>query len=79
MDAERQYVRRRLQGFSYYPGGRKKAAKFSGEDGVSPMDITGKPMKGWLKVAADGYEDDAALKLFTKAAIDFVKTLPDKD
>jgi hypothetical protein len=43
------------------------------------MDITGKPMKGWLKVAADGYEDDAALKLFTKAAIDFVKTLPDKD
>jgi len=59
--------------------GDKKAASLSGGDGVSPMDITGKPMKGWLKVAPDGYDSDAALKLYTKAAIDFVKTLPAKD
>ena len=59
--------------------GEKKAIALSEEDGVSPMDITGRPMKGWLKVAPDGYEDDAPLKLYTKAAIDFVKTLPAKE
>lgn len=58
--------------------GEEKANALSAEDGVSPMDITGKPMKGWLKVVPDGYEDDATLKLYTKAAIDFVKTLPAK-
>ena len=59
--------------------GEQRAAEFSGEAGISPMDITGKPMKGWLKVAPNGYEDDLALKRYTKAAIDFVKTLPTKD
>ena len=59
--------------------GEKQAAALSGENGISPMDITGKPMKGWLKVAPDGYEDDFALARYTKAAIDFVKTLPSKD
>ena len=58
--------------------GENKAGALSGKGGVRPMDITGKPMKGWLMVAPDGYEDDAALKLYTKAAIDFVQTLPQK-
>ena len=59
--------------------GEERAALLSGETGISPMDITGKPMKGWLKVAPNGYEDDNALKRYAKAAIDFVKTLPTKE
>jgi len=59
--------------------GEEQAAAFAGEVGISPMDIIGKPMKGWLKVAPDGYEDDVALKRYSKAAIDFVKTLPAKE
>lgn len=58
--------------------GEEQAAAFSGATGISPMDITGKPMRGWLKVAPDGYEEDIALKRYTKAAIDFVKNLPPK-
>jgi hypothetical protein len=58
--------------------GPEKAETLSGEAGICPMDITGKPMKGWLMVAPEGYEEDAALKRYTKAAIDFVKTLPEK-
>nr|TFG53129.1 MAG: RNA methyltransferase [Hyphomicrobiales bacterium] len=59
--------------------GEKKSASLSDEDGVRPMDITGKPMKGWLMVSPDGYEEDKALKNFGKAAVDFVKTLPEKE
>ena len=59
--------------------GEEKAAALLSEPGVCPMDITGKPMKGWLMVAPDGYEEDAALKRYTGAAVDFVKTLPEKD
>ena len=59
--------------------GEHRAKEFSGETGISAMDITGKPMKGWLKVAPDGYEGDAPLRRYTKAAIDFVKTLPPKE
>ena len=59
--------------------GAEQAAAFVGKTGISPMDITGKPMKGWLKVAPEGYEGDAALRRYAKAAIDFVKTLPPKE
>jgi len=59
--------------------GAERAAALINEPGAGPMDITGKPMKGWLMIAPEGYEDDAALRRFTEAAIDFVKTLPEKD
>jgi hypothetical protein len=45
---------------------------------VKPMDITGKPMKGWLMVSPEGYEEDADLKRYASAALAFVKTLPEK-
>ena len=41
-----------------------------------PMDITGKPMKGWLKVDVKG--NDRALQEWTDAAVEFVSTLPKK-
>lgn len=46
---------------------------------VGPMDITGKPMKGWLMVAPKGYEGDAALGDLVRNAAAFVETLPSKD
>lgn len=45
---------------------------------VRPMDITGKPMKGWVMVAPAGYEDDDTLAGLIEYAIDFVSLLPSK-
>lgn len=54
------------------------AEKTMSNPGVSAMDITGKPMKGWAKVAPDGVADDDDLARFIFLAIDFVGTLPVK-
>jgi TfoX/Sxy family transcriptional regulator of competence genes len=43
-----------------------------------PFDITGKPMKGWVMVASDGYKSDPDLKAWLEQAKGFVKTLPKK-
>jgi hypothetical protein len=59
--------------------GQEQAERLDGKPGVGPMDITGKPMNGWLMVGPEGYEDDTDLKRYTDAAIDFVKTLPTKE
>ncbi len=48
------------------------------EPHAKPMDITGKPMKGWAMINPEGLEDDADLKRYTDLAIGFVKTLPEK-
>ena len=48
------------------------------ESHVKPMDITGKPMKGWLMVERAGCEDDDQLSGWIQRATDFVKTLPKK-
>lgn len=45
---------------------------------VGPMDITGKPMKGWLLIEADGITKDAQLRSWVKLATKFVSTLPVK-
>jgi len=42
------------------------------------MDITGKPMKGWVMVAEDGFKSDSELKEWLDQAVNFVKTLPPK-
>jgi len=43
-----------------------------------PMDITGKPMKGWLFVEAEGWDNDQRLNELVARARDFVETLPKK-
>ena len=48
------------------------------EPHVRKMDITGKPMKGWIKVEPEGVEDDEQLKEWIKQAVKFVKTLASK-
>jgi TfoX/Sxy family transcriptional regulator of competence genes len=45
---------------------------------VGPMDITGRPMKGWVIVASSGVETDRDVKTWVLKAIDFVKTLVPK-
>jgi hypothetical protein len=58
--------------------GEREAASLLKDKGVRPMDITGKPMKGWLMVSPEGYEDDGDLGRYTSAALAFVRGLPEK-
>ena len=48
------------------------------EPHVHPMDITGKPMKGWLIIDAGGIRTDRSLRLWIKRSITFVAGLPPK-
>jgi TfoX/Sxy family transcriptional regulator of competence genes len=45
---------------------------------VKPFDITGKPMKGWVMVAGEGFNSDEELKDWLNKAKEFVHTLPPK-
>ena len=45
---------------------------------VKPFDLTGKPMKGWLLVEADGVKTDKQLSAWVKEGVEFVLTLPPK-
>ena len=48
------------------------------EPHVRKMDITGKPMKGWIMVQPDGVAGEIAVKEWVKRAIKFVGKLPAK-
>ncbi len=48
------------------------------EPHVRKMDITGKPMKGWIKVEPEGVEDDVPLKKWIQQAVKFVGKLAGK-
>lgn len=43
-----------------------------------PMDVTGKPMKGWLFVEAEGWDNDERLGELVAQAKAFVDTMPAK-
>ena len=45
---------------------------------VRPFDITGRPMKGWVMVAEDGFKSDTGLKNWLDQTRKFVETLPAK-
>ena len=45
---------------------------------VKPFDLTGKPMKGWLLVEADGVKTDNQLSAWVKEGVEFALTLPPK-
>jgi len=42
------------------------------------FDLTGKPMKGWLVVEADGVKTDKQLSAWVKVGVEFALTLPPK-
>lgn len=43
------------------------------------MDFTGRPMRGFVFVAPEGYERDEALQGWVKRALSFASTLPAKE
>ena len=45
---------------------------------VKEFDITGRPMKGWVLVAAEGIEEDPVLREWIDRAMKFVGKLPAK-
>jgi len=45
---------------------------------IRPFDITGRPMKGWVMVAQDGFKSDKELKNWLDQTRKFVETLPAK-
>lgn len=45
---------------------------------AKPFDLTGKPMKGWLVVEADGVKTDRQLSSWVKKGVEFALTLPPK-
>jgi TfoX/Sxy family transcriptional regulator of competence genes len=42
------------------------------------MEFTGKSMKGFIMVEAEGYEDDKALASWVKQGVDYARSLPAK-
>lgn len=58
--------------------GEKAATSLMKAKHVKPMDITGKPMKGWAMTAPEAISEDEDLRKFVDMAVDFVATLPEK-
>lgn len=56
--------------------GEEAAAEAVGEPHARPMDFTGKPLKAFVFVAADGIATDGALRGWIRRALKFVETLP---
>ncbi len=66
--------------------GREMIARLSAEDGaralqeegVRPMDFTGKPMKGWVYVGERAIDDDDALRGWVSRGLALAESLSDK-
>ena len=48
------------------------------KDNVAEFDITGRPMKGWVMVTPEGFDQPEALRGWINQAISFVQSLPKK-
>ncbi len=46
--------------------------------GARPFDFTGRPMKGWVYVAPEGFATKRALQGWVKRGVDFAASLPPK-
>ena len=46
--------------------------------GARPFDFSGRPMKGWVMVRPEGYEDDDALGDWVGRSLAFARSLPPK-
>jgi len=58
--------------------GPEQAATALKEPNVVDFDITGRPMKGWVLVEAEGVETDEQLRGWVERSIEFVEGLPKK-
>ena len=57
---------------------RADAKAAQAEEHVGPMEFTGRPMRGFVTVAAEGIEGDADLGRWVDAGADFAESLPPK-
>jgi TfoX/Sxy family transcriptional regulator of competence genes len=57
--------------------GEEEAGRALKEPHVTPFDVTGKPMKGWVMVEKDGFEGQRLDRWLEKART-FVENLPSK-
>lgn len=48
------------------------------EEYCSPMDFTGRPLKGMVYVSSEGLADDKQLQQWVQRCLDFIHTLPPK-
>jgi hypothetical protein len=48
------------------------------EPGISPFDMTGRPMRNWIVVASERIADDAALAEWVERGVRFAASLPPK-
>ncbi|TQF26778.1 hypothetical protein UNPF46_32730 [Bradyrhizobium sp. UNPF46] len=53
-------------------------ARMLQEPHASPMEMRGRIMTGFVRVAPEGYQSDAELKKWVKRALDFVGAMPAK-
>ena len=58
--------------------GAETAEHFLAEDGISPFDVTGRAMKGWVMVDGSRWEDYDELEKWLETGRDFALTLPAK-
>ena len=58
--------------------GPEQAAEALEEPNVVEFDITGRPMKGWIMVEAEGVETDEQLVGWIERAVEFVEIMPRK-
>lgn len=58
--------------------GEKTSREAMATKHVREFDITGKPMRGWVMVAENGYKNDKDLRAWLDKAKKFAKTLPAK-
>ncbi len=49
-----------------------------GQPHAGPFDMTGRPMRGWVGVAPEGYASDESLVGWLRQGVDFAATLPPK-
>jgi len=57
---------------------REDAAAAQAEEGVGPMEFTGRPMRGFVLVDAAAIDEDEELGRWVDAGADFAQSLPPK-
>jgi hypothetical protein len=58
--------------------GPEAGAAALAEPHVRPFDVTGRPMRGWVMIDAEGLDTDQELAAWIDRALAFVATLPAK-
>ncbi len=55
---------------------RDEAERALDEPHTRPMDFTGRPMRGFLYVSAEGIADDSSLRQWVQRAVEHARSLP---